>query len=493
LGERESRQTSLYEAVRTAILQGRAPAGTRLPSSRRLADDLGLARGTVVAALDQLRAEGYVVGRAGSGTYVASALPDRWFEPSRVRAAPARPSRAPATISKRAKSLSATPFPTRTTLPKPFGPHVPDVSEVPHDVFARLLARRARAPSIGLVGSSDPRGYLPLREALAEHLRGARGVDTHADRVFIVPSVQLALYVAALVTFDPGEAVWIEDPGYVGASAALRAADARLVPVRVDASGLDVTHGIARAPNARFAYVTPGHQQPLGITMPADRRLALLEWAESRSAWIFEDDYDCEYRYEGRPVAALAQLDRTDNVLHAGSFSKTLFPGIRLAYVVVPDRLVDPFASARSILDRFTPPLLQAALADFVTEGHFARHLRRMREMYAERRETLHRVLVAEAPYAEIVGAAAGLDLALRTPAVDDVRLQRELANAGVFAHALSAHYLSSRRESGLLLGFAPYSPPRIRRAGAVLGRVLRSQRQVDVIGRPAKRSSKKP
>jgi GntR family transcriptional regulator/MocR family aminotransferase len=333
------------------------------------------------------------------------------------------------------------------------------------------VGRRARRDERLLHADGDVRGYRPLREVLGEHLRVARGVTCDADQIVIVPSVQQALDIAARLTIDPGDEIWMEDPGYPGARAVLEAAGAAIVPVPVDDQGIDVAAGVRLAPLARMAYVTPGHQAPLGVTLTIDRRLALLGWAQERRALVVEDDYDSEYRYEGRPVPALQGLDRAGVVLHAGTFSKTLLPSLRLAYAVVPDALLDRFVAAKSILDRFTPPLGQAALADFIEGGHFGRHLRRMRELYAERRAALLAAIAADlGDTLTVVGASAGLDVAVRLPeGVDDRAAEADLAAAGVEAFALSRHALKRRDVSGLLLGFAAFSPARIRKSIATV------------------------
>jgi GntR family transcriptional regulator/MocR family aminotransferase len=268
----------------------------------------------------------------------------------------------------------------------------------------------------------------------------------------------------------------MEDPGYQGARAVLEAAGAAIAAVPVDGQGIDVAAGIRLAPAARLAYVTPGHQAPLGVTLTLERRLALLGWAKDRRALVIEDDYDSEYRYEGRPVPALQGLDRAGVVLHMGTFSKTLLPSLRLAYAVVPDALVDRYVAAKSILDRFTPPLSQAALADFIEGGHFGRHLRRMRELYAERRAALLGAIDAEVGGAlSIASASAGLAVAAHLPeGVDDRRVVADLAAAGVEAFALSSQALRRRDVSGLLLGFAAFSPARIRRAMATAAKAIR-------------------
>jgi GntR family transcriptional regulator/MocR family aminotransferase len=333
-----------------------------------------------------------------------------------------------------------------------------------------------------MLADSDPRGYLPLREALAGHLRLARGVRVEPAQLFIVQSTQQAVHLAARVLCDPGERAWIEDPHYVGALVALRAAGVRPVPVPVDDDGMDVAWAARRAAPARLAYVTPAHQAPLGVTMTLPRRLALLEHAARAGMVVFEDDYDSEFRHEGHPVPALQAHDRNGVVVHSGSFSKTLFPGLRLGYLVVPAPLVDAFIAARSIEDRYSPVLAQAALADFIGEGHFARHLRRMRQLYRARRAALLEALAAEVGDRLVpIGAPAGLELVVRfgeaagTADVDDVAVEAALAARGVQVQALSTLSLRRRRPPrGLVLGFAAVPERRLRAAVAVLAEVLR-------------------
>jgi GntR family transcriptional regulator/MocR family aminotransferase len=475
------RQRALHDALRMAILEGRLRPGTALPSTRALALQLEAARGTVVAVFEQLAAEGYLVARVGSGTVVAAPLPDAWFTPRRApgrpAAVPAKPDHPGPRLSRwgRALALSPVAFPlSPRPAARPFRAHLPAVDAFPAALWGRLVARRARKDERLLLSDGDPRGYPPLREALAEHLRVARGVVCTADQVVITPSVQQTLDLVARLVLDPGDRAWIEDPGYGGARAALVAAGAAVVPVPVDRHGMDVARGIARAPDARLVYVTPAHQAPLGVVLRLDRRLSLLEWAAASRAVIIEDDYDSEYRYQGRPLPALQGLDRKGLVVHAGSFSKTLLPSLRLGYAVVPHGLLDRFVRAKSVVDRFTPGLLQAALADFLEQGHFPRHLRRMRALYAERRAALLQALASElGGELEVVGASAGLDLSVLLPAgVDDREVARRLGQVGLETVALSQEAISRHRplgRGGLLLGFAAFSPARLRHSVAQL------------------------
>jgi GntR family transcriptional regulator / MocR family aminotransferase len=466
---------ALYGALRDAMLSGRLGPGMRLPSTRDLAQQLQVARGTVVASYAQLASEGYLTGRTGSGTFVAAQLPDRWFAAPRADAK--RPQqRRPITLSRWGRTLEDSPFAAAVgRSPRPFRPHIPAVDAFPVEIWARLLARRARRDDALFLTDGDVRGYRPLRDQLAEHLRVARGVICHAEQLVIVPSVQQVIDLVTRITLDPGDLVWMEDPGYVGARAVFAAAGVQIVPVPVDAHGIDVAAGIRLAPRARLAYVTPGHQAPLGVTQTIDRRLALLDWARGHGALILEDDYDSEYRYEGRPVPALQGLDRAGLVVHTGTFSKTLLPSFRLAYAVLPESLLERFLTAKSIVDRFTPALAQAVLADFIEGGHFGRHLRRMREIYAERRAALLSALASELGGAvQVLGASAGLDVTVLLPARSNERaVCRALAQASLEFMPLAPHAISARTGPGLVLGFAAFSPARLRRSVGLLARAL--------------------
>jgi GntR family transcriptional regulator/MocR family aminotransferase len=302
-------------------------------------------------------------------------------------------------------------------------------------------------------------------------LRVYRGVLCSADRVIVTAGTQQLLDLTARLLLDEGDAAWMEDPGHFGAREVLRAAGARVVPVPVDASGMNVEAGLSTAPEARLAYVTPARQSPLGSVLSLERRARLLEWARARSAWIFEDDYDSEFRYQGRPLPALQGLDRHGTVIFAGTFTKTMFPGLRLAFAVLPDALVDPFASALSLLSRYVPSLTQLALCDFITEGHFARHLRRMRLLYAERREALLEALLSGlGDELEIVGSSAGLELVAVLPALVNDRAVAKLAlPLGIELLPLSRYAIRPSGRGGLVLGFAAVSSARSAKAVPLL------------------------
>jgi GntR family transcriptional regulator/MocR family aminotransferase len=470
-------QRQLYDGVRQAILAGRLRPGARLPSTRALAADLGASRNTVLAAFEQLGAEGYLEGRVGSGTAVARALPESLLEARPEAGGAGRPPGRRPRLSRRGERLAGTGLAlTRApAAPRPFRTGLPALDAFPLDTWARLVARRWRRAPRQLLDYGDPAGYLPLREAIAAYLRASRAVRCEAGQVIVVTGSQQAVDLAARVLADAGDTAWIEEPGYPGARGALAASGLALAPVPVDAEGLDVRAGARRAPRARLVYVTPSHQYPLGVTMSLQRRLALLDWAGRTGAWVLEDDYDSEYRYAGRPLAALQGLDGAGRVIYVGTFSKVLFPGLRLGYVVVPPALVEAFTAARALADRHPPGVTQAALADFLDGGHFARHLRRTRALYAERQTAL-----VEAARRHLGGllrvspAEAGMHVVGWLPdGVDDRAAARAALAAEVEVAPLSAYRLRGPGAGGLVLGYAAFGPREIADGVARLARAL--------------------
>lgn len=366
----------LYRWFRDAILAGRYPPNTRLPSTRGLARELRLARNTVDTAFAQLLAEGYIESKRGAGTFVAHTLPDEILQARQhLHVAPV-PRKQEPNVPPLAFALA-------------FNPHAPAFDAFPVALWSKLVARHARSFPRKLMGYTDTAGLWELRVAIADYLNTGRAVNCSPHQVLIVNGSQQALDLSARVLLKRGDAVWMEDPGYFGARGALENNGAQLVPVPIDAEGLNVEAGMQRAPHARAAYVTPSFQFPLGVTMSLTRRLALLEWAQKNNAWILEDDYNSEYRYTERPLGSLQGLDTQARVIYLGTFSKVLFPALRLAYLVVPDALIDSFVQARLLSAIHSPMLEQRVVAEFITEGHFARHLRRMRTLYAERQERL--------------------------------------------------------------------------------------------------------
>jgi GntR family transcriptional regulator / MocR family aminotransferase len=429
----------LYERTRAAIATGRLRPGDRLPSARSLAAQLGAARGTIDAAYAILAGEGWIIARGAAGTVVAPQLggslrPQAATAPSRQRAA-------------RADVGEATPRPFRMGLPA--------LDAFPRKLWARLVAREARLLSIGGLSYPDPAGDRGLREAISAYLAISRGVSCTPGQVFVTGGYQGALSLVARTVLAPGSEVWFEDPGYHLARRALVDAGARLVSVPVDDDGMCIDEAIRRAPQASLAVVTPSHQSPLGVALSLPRRLALLAWAQAHSAWVIEDDYDGEFHYAGRPLPALKSLDRADVVLYAGSFSKTLFPGLRLGYLVVPERLVERFSAAH-LLGGEHGRFEQAVVARFMAEGHFARHLKRMRGLYRSRRAALATALAAAfGDRLRLELQSGGMHLLAR-PAADapDTELVRLAESHGLAPAPLSAHAIEADLGPGLMLSF---------------------------------------
>lgn len=457
----------IYDQMRTAILEGRLRAGAKLPSTRSLAQELAVARNTVIGAYEQLLAEGYLEGETGSGTFVARALPDKVLRAPAIQR-PRRSLRGVAQLSQRGRMLSPNRLGVRhADPPRPFRPGVPALDQFPFDLWSRLVTKHWRRRPAELLSYGDPAGHRPLREAIAEYVAAARAVDCDAGQIIIVSGAQQALDLAARLLLDPGEEAWIEEPGYGGARAALLAAGLKPVAVSVDAAGLDVNAGERLSPGARLAYVTPSHQYPTGVIMTLARRLELLAWAERKRCWILEDDYDSEYRYASRPIASLQGLDKSGSVIYCGTFSKVLFPSLRLGYIIVPAQLVDAFSGAKAVIDRHSPTVEQAVLAEFIAEGHLARHIRRMRVLYLERQnallESLHRELAGAV---EVRSHQAGMHvLGWLAKGMRDSVISRRARELGVEAPALTTYRERPGGRAGLVLGYAAYSEVQIRQA----------------------------
>ena len=463
----------IYDELRTAILSGRMAGGGRLPSTRSLAADLGVARLTVLEAFQQLYADGYVEGRSGSGTYVVRELPG-----GVLRAPVGSPRPAGQLLSRRGATLAGRPMPIPTlTEVRPFVPGIPALDDFPFELWRRQIARQWRHRPVDRMLYGDPAGYPPLREAIATYLGATRGMHCRPEQVVVVACSQQALDLAARLLVDQGDAVWMEDPGYPGARAAFMAAGARVIPIPVDDEGLDVSQAVALAKDARLVYVTPSHQFPLGVTMSLTRRLILLEHAAHHGLWVLEDDYDSEYRYIGRPLTALHGLDHAGRVIYVGSLSKVLFPAVRIGYLVLPPDLVEPFVTARALALGHGSLVEQAVVAEFMEAGHFARHVRRMRALYAERQAAL--VETARSHLAgrfEVQPTETGIHLVGWLSAGSDDRLiAQRAAVAGITVRAVSSFRMGTAGRPGLVLGFAAVRPPEIRQAMRRLAAILLS------------------
>ena len=464
----------IYGWYRDGIADGSLRPGQPLPSTRALARELGVSREPVLSAFDQLAAEGYVEGMVGSCTRVSATIPrapSPAFRDDGEAAADGLAGRRP---SRRALALIAADSPW-LAHPGAFRASMPSLDSFPAAIWATLVARHSRRSTLATNGYGDPMGHLPLREAVARYLGASRGVRCCADQVMIVSGSQQGLHLAARVLLDPGDRVLMEEPGYPGAHAAFASAQLDVVPVPLDREGLAVAEGALLAPGARAAYVTPSHQYPLGVGMSAARRLELLSWARDRGAWVLEDDYDSEYRFGAHPVPALQGLDAARRTIYVGTFSKVMFPALRAGYLVVPGDLVAAFRAVREADDIFPATPLQAALADFLAEGHFARHLRRMRLIYSRRRTHLAKALSDRlAGELDVCGIEAGMHLTgLFRHRTDDAEVARRLSELGVSTIPLSTCFLGRPAAAGLVLGYGNADEPELDRGVAALEALL--------------------
>ena len=447
----QNRQQAVFDRLRQGILAGTLPTGARLPPTRALAEELGVARQTVVLAYERLASEGYVRARTGSGTYVAADLPDAAPAPAMPPPTAASP------LSERGQRLAAVPASAGSrdngTL---LAGGIPAPDLFPAQAWARCAARVLKNLSSDLTGYPPPQGLPELRVQIAAHLAATRGLLADPANIVVTAGTQQALRIAAELLLDPEDTAWVEDPGYIAGRGALLAAGAVPVPVLSDAEGLHVATGIQRAPAARLALVAPSHSTPLGGALPIGRRLALLDWASRANAWVLEDDCDSEFRWTGHPLPPLATLDRAGRVIYCGTFSKTLAPALRLGFAVVPAPLVAAFVGVRTLMDRGTDTLNQATLAEFMREGLLAPHIRRMRTEYARRRAALLVAIARHAPAASPIPAPGGLHMVTRLPdTVDEAAAVQACRSRGLSVSPLKAYYAGPPRMTGLVMGFA--------------------------------------
>lgn len=450
----------IYDGFRSAILEGRLRPGQRIPSTRVLATEIRVSRFPVLNAYTQLLAEGYLESRVGAGTVISSSLPEQLTSSRPTGAKTLPPKHGPRRVATRSSVLPLKEnFPWMVHLGA-FRVGQVAFDQFPHQIWSSLAVRHSRAMNAHSVHYGNPMGDESLRRAIANYLKIARSVRCEPTQVLIVNGSQQALEITARVLLDPGTPVWIEEPCYRLAQHVFKLNGCKLIPVPVDEEGLDVAVGITRCPKARAAFVSPSHQFPLGVTMSASRRLRLIEWAQSSGAWIIEDDYDSEYRYESQPIASLQGLDPNSRVIYIGTFSKVLFPSLRLGYIVVPLDLVDRFVVTRRAMDLGSPSFHQEVLADFIEEGHFERHIRRMRTFYGELRRLLVCSLREQMESTLLlVGDEAGMHVtAMLHTAHRDEEVAARAARQRLSLWPLSRLYLGRPRQ-GFVLGFGGVTP----------------------------------
>ncbi len=461
--DREPIQQQIARQIRDMVLQGRLKPEARLPSSRALAEELGVARATVVEAFDQLASEGYLETRSGSATRVAAQLPEDLLA-----------THPPAHLEPLAKQPAMKRLPAR-----PFRPGLVDWENFPHDAWGRLLGRYWRNPPITLLELNDVFGWPPFRAAIAAHLFEWRGIRCSPEQVIVTAGGMDAFDLIHRATLRAGDQLWLEEPGYATARRVFSLGGVEVKNIPVDHEGLIVSEGRRIAPKARAAFVTPARQYPTGVTMPLARRLELLEWAREAGAIIIEDDYDSEYRYVGRPLPALmslgASLDGAARVIYSGTFSKVFSPIVRLGFIVVPPEMVQDFRAARA--NHGAPPslMVQPALASFIESGQFAVHIRRMRRIYASRRKALIEALLpGDGKLFALDASPSGLMLLIRLkPTQDDEGVAAQLRSQGVEVMTLSSHYSGSLKAQGLLLSFAGFRETELVQAARVVLEVL--------------------
>jgi GntR family transcriptional regulator/MocR family aminotransferase len=453
-GQAVNRQ--IYQVVRAAILSHALPVGLQLPSSRELARELAMSRNTVTHAYEQLIAEGYLETRTGAGTFVADTAPDQIADDASTSAS--TPGALPASalgLSSRGAQLIARAGVSALQWGA-FMPGVPDVTQFPNKVWSRLQNRHWRRARAELLTYDGGGGYLPLREAIADYLRVSRSVNCGAGQIIITTGIHQSIDLATRLLGEHGDQAWVEEPGYWGTRSVCLSLGITPVPMAVDGEGMQLAQDDVAPP--RFIFVTPSHQYPLGTIMSLSRRRQLLEYAAAHRVWIMEDDYDSEFRYGSRPLASLQGLDTHQRVLYMGTFSKTAFPGLRIGFLVVPEALAATFVTGHAELYRGGQVFTQAILADFMTEGYFASHIRRMRLLYGARLRLLQQAIEQHFGSAiDFSDSASGLHLAVHLPdGCDDVAISEEARSAGIIARPLSGYYMqatSARR--GLMLGYA--------------------------------------
>lgn len=477
----------LYEALRQDILKGRLKPGARVPPTRNFSKELGISRNTIIRVYHQLIDEGYLESETGSGTRVATTLPESMLQVVQHNTSSTetitKQSIKPH-LSKRGQSIIDSPyyweasnFNQEPSKLRAFSPALPAIDAFPKKLWGKMLQQTWQESSIEDLSYPSLAGFLPLREAVANAMQLSRGVNCSPEQVIITGGAQQALTLSADLLLNQGDVAWVENPCFNGIKIALEGALAKIQPVSIDEEGLMIEEGQRLSPNARLVNISPSHQYPLAITMSLARRLQLLQWAQDNNAWIIENDYDSEFRYRGYPLTALQGLDTSGRVIYLGTFSKVMFPALRLGYMVVPENLIDAFRAGRAHTDRGASMLSQIALAKFISEGHLARHTRRMRALYSKRQETLVQAVQTELKgLLTIKPADTGLHLVgYLAHDIDDQAVSEALLNIDIDAPALSSFAIGKTIRSGLVLGYAAISEDEIRKAVKAMKPILKS------------------
>lgn len=464
----------IQRAIRQLILDGALDVGKPLPASRALANSLGVSRDTVESAYSQLHAEGFIERRVGSGSFVSQRAQRL---PRRDVAQDSGSQRAPLRLSQRGAAIYRGGGVRDFMIPRPFAPGVPDTRSFPLQTWERLERQVLKEYGTQALLHSPPQGMEPLRRAIADYVNLERGARATPERVLVLTSSQQAMTLCANVLLDPGERIFIEDPVYHGARKAFDAAGLECVAVPLDADGMQVEHLRAAKYPAKAVFLTPSHQFPTGATLALDRRLAVIEWAQQNQAWIIEDDYDSEFHYAGKPTACVQGLDAHDRTLYIGTFTKSLFPGLRIGFMVLPPQLVAPMTAARTLLDGHSAPIPQLTLARFMEGGHFGAHVRTMRAVYAERRDVLEQLVRKHlADFVEPRVPTGGMQMpCVFTRDVPEHEAIETAHRAGIDLLGLTALHASSRHKTGFLLGFAAHTPGELEIAVKKLADILRA------------------
>jgi GntR family transcriptional regulator/MocR family aminotransferase len=461
----------LHQGLKAAILGGQFEPGARLPSTRALAGSFGMSRATVVEAFDQLAAEGFIERHAGSGTYVSRQLDGLCGDRGAGQPPDGHARRTPA---QRVQPLiGSTVEPVDPTRPVPFTPCEPDVTQFPHQLWARMLGRHARAPD-ALRAAPHPTGLPRLRTALAAHLGFSRGVRADPDQIVVVSGARQALHLATQILLDPGDSVWFEDPAYPATRSAFSLGGIRVVPVPVDGQGIDVGAGRRLAPHANAAYVTPSHQFPTGALMGLSRRLQLLDWAAQEGAWVFEDDYDSEFCYDNRPLPALQGLDEQQSVVYLGTLNKVAYPALRVGYLVAPPSVVPAFEAVTAAMPLGPSAVIQAALADFIAEGHLARHVARMRTVYQQRQQIIVDELGRHlSDHVSVEPSPVGMHIVATLHGVAAEAVAEAGRANGLDLRALSSYAMNHDGRNAIIIGYTHLDPDVIKAGVRDLARLV--------------------